>query len=412
MSFTAVISPCPVHSYIPLSTVCGSRMNRRTSTKTKKIPTATPATQHPYTKLTDMQVPPRTSRSALPIPVFLKMKNYTQAEIVLHFFGQPIPYAPQALEDALFIGLDVEWYESGSGDITEIGISILDARDLDSKKSIWENIENLQAVHARIKSNAHMLNTKKCPGRPDKFHFGETRFVSMEEAPEALKEAFSHRSERGSLRPVIFVGHAVDNDIEQIKDNFGIDLKELGNIVTTIDSQVLAVEAKIEKEGVLISLKNLLKAHGIEEEFLHTGGNDIVYTMIAIVLTASFLVHRQSHASNQAGVARLKEILPQKPQPSWGIGTFCIRCDATTHSVDDCREMMKCDKCAANPEDSHGAHSHSTHKCLAEAERKSAKPDTRGVVVPCEACVMNIDPTRWKRANTHRTEDCFYAKMA
>jgi hypothetical protein len=168
-----------------------------------------------------------------------------------HFLGRRLPYAPYALDDAVFVGLDAEWFERGSGDITELGFAILDSRDLATslykQEGVWGALKHMQVQHIRLQETAHQVNTQLCPGRPDKFAFGETRFVRREEVRDVLQNAFLYPiDEYGSgYRPVVFLGHAVTNDIEILKKHFGIDLNELGTIVSTLDTQILAQEAKL-----------------------------------------------------------------------------------------------------------------------------------------------------------------------
>ena len=76
-----------------------------------------------------------------------------------------------------------------------------------------------------------MVSTEEYAGRPGKFHFGQTRFLDLNEASGLLGEVFSPvRDDNAGVRLVILIGHAVDNDTEMIKQHFGIDTNAKGNI--------------------------------------------------------------------------------------------------------------------------------------------------------------------------------------
>ncbi|KAF2657712.1 hypothetical protein K491DRAFT_776939 [Lophiostoma macrostomum CBS 122681] len=359
------------------------------------------------------------SSSLLPLPIYME-RIPSQLRILQHFLGRRLPYAPHALEDAVFVGLDAEWFERGSKDITELGFSILDSRNITtslySQEGIWGALQHMQVKHIRLRETAHMVNTKLCPGRPDKFAFGETRFVHMDEARNILQEAFIHPiNEYGSgNRPVIFIGHAVDNDIEMMKQHFGIDLNDLGTIVATLDTQILAQEAHLCPNWKKMCLKDLLRVFGLCEKYLHTAGNDIAYTMIAALLTATFDMQEDASwlgdaMAGQTHVEYLKEEIAAQPQPSFGISTFCTRCDATDHFVPDCTLPVHCDKCAEATTRARHAHTHKTSKCGIVDKPQTPELPSPPVVIPCLYCLESTEERRWKKAHTHLTEACGFA---
>lgn len=349
-------------------------------------------------------MPSQSSQSLLSLDVYLK--QFSQVRILQHFLGHRLPFAPAALDDVVFVGLDTEWYERGTKDITELGFSILDTLQLppDAARSSWNVLKYMRVYHARIKENAHMVNTKLCPGRPDMFHFGETRFVSFDEARDLLLQTFTYQKANGNgNRPIIFVGHSVSNDVQMMKDQFDVDLNALGVIVATIDTQVLAQEVNVrrdEKPDALISLRDLLGVFMIFEEFLHTAGNDVAFTQIAAFLMASptLMTDWLDIVPNQTRSEMLKEHVRTASNATFGISTFCTRCDSTAHLAEQCNTHVHCNKCAQSTIHSRHAQTHKTEKCgVAE------------VVVPCEYCTISTDRKRWTKATTHITEHCRFA---
>ncbi|KAI4713926.1 hypothetical protein J4E89_001375 [Alternaria sp. Ai002NY15] len=255
------------------------------------IPTWWPDFTH-STLLSDMSYPvsPRELKSLIEAELH---QGLTQSAILQHWMkrsGSEIPLgsaaAAAALQDAIIVASDAEWYEHDDHFITELGISVLDPRSVPQpfSSSPWSILPSMENYHVRIKPHAHLTNKDLCEGHPDAFQFGSTTFVSVKEAKEMLRSVFTRRDIYGNLRPIIFVGHAVSNDYEVIKSRFGLDLEELGTIVATIDTQVLAVEHGLVNPSRKIRLAHLLAEYDIKEPYLHNAGNDIVCTMIAAFL--------------------------------------------------------------------------------------------------------------------------------
>ncbi|KAI4664202.1 uncharacterized protein J4E79_003704 [Alternaria viburni] len=244
------------------------------------------------TLLSDMTylVSPRELKSLIEAELH---QGLTQSAILQHWMkrsGSEIPLgsaaAAAALQDAIIVASDAEWYEHDDHFITELGISVLDPRSVPQpfSSSPWGILTSMENYHVRIKPHAHLTNKDLCEGHPDAFQFGSTTFVSVKEAKEMLRSIFTRRDIYGNLRPIIFVGHAVSNDYEVIKSRFGLDLEEIGTIVATIDTQVLAVEHGLVNPSRKIRLAHLLAEYDIKEPYLHNAGNDIVCTMIAAFL--------------------------------------------------------------------------------------------------------------------------------
>jgi hypothetical protein len=63
---------------------------------------------------------------------FFQLRNYLAKKDVLailrHFLGERLPDAPDLLDKAVFLGLDLEWWEypphGPNGPITELGLAI------------------------------------------------------------------------------------------------------------------------------------------------------------------------------------------------------------------------------------------------------------------------------------------------
>jgi hypothetical protein len=328
-----------------------------------------------------------------------------QTDILSHLIGLQHLALPNAISSALkspiFVGLDAEWFERAPHPITELGVSIFLHQPRMNEPVMAHPLADLHSMithHVRIIENAHMTNGELCQGYPEHFQFGKTRFVTMAQARQALLEAFR-------CGPVIFIGHAVDNDIAFMKSHMGVDLAALGTIAVTLDTQVMARELGLSPPTRKISLKALLAQFRITEPYLHNAGNDIAQTIIAAWLLAyenSIPGSTYANPSNAIFMSVVKaqaNVTWRNQDTGYGIETFCTRCDSKEHTRHECTEVIFCTKCAGHPRLGGGANTHRTDKCTA----------VRMVVVPCEACSVSTDPKRWKNATTHVGEECFFS---
>lgn len=301
------------------------------------------------------------------------------------------------LKDALLVGLDLEWYESGPPNvITEIGVSVLSAPQGPLAKPIHA-LNGMQVHHMRLKETAHMVNGEKVAGHPEAFQFGSTRFVDATEAKQALAEIFLRHDSHGFPRPIVLFGHAVDNDIDILREKFDFDLTALGVVVLTLDTQVMAKEHGMGSRPQ--SLKSTLTQYSVVENYLHNAGNDVGQTMVAASLLAGELATGRGryHADNQGDVDNLKATLRNRSMAYWGTSLFCTNCNSANHLVGQCPGKYFCNRCANNPQWKHKATTHPIEKCVRPA-------------YPCKACVESTDQKRQQDSMNHYVEDCGFEK--
>ncbi|KAF2123924.1 hypothetical protein P153DRAFT_254745, partial [Dothidotthia symphoricarpi CBS 119687] len=198
---------------------------------------------------------------------------------------------PVLANSLVLVFLDTESWESDHTILTEIGISTADSRHLHAVKEPGCHGEDLLKTfyyyHARIEENAHLLNVKYCPGDPEKNRFGRTRFLNKSEAREFLKGVFNYlidatQPELGFC-PVVVVGHALHNDLEQLSSTLNFDAKVLETVVKTIDTQQLSRECDYWSDRNPIGLKTLVAQCGYQYRDPHTALNDAVMTKICAV---------------------------------------------------------------------------------------------------------------------------------
>ncbi|KAF2438150.1 hypothetical protein P171DRAFT_341097, partial [Karstenula rhodostoma CBS 690.94] len=249
------------------------------------------------------------------------------------------------LKNALVLGIDMEWYESGPKRITEVGISVLPVSQAPLSKPVHA-LRNMEVHHLRLKETAHMVNGEKCPGHPEEFEFGSTCFVDAMEVKQALINTFIQYDAHGNLRPIVLFGHAINNDLDMLREYFDIDLAAWGVIVLVLDTQLMAQELGMHS-GRLMSLKSILAQYSVEEKYLHNAGNDIAQTMVAASLLAGEIAtgNGRYQPENQTDVDNLKAMMRNRSVLSWGTPLFCTNCDSTEHLVGQCPNTYLCTRC-------------------------------------------------------------------
>jgi hypothetical protein len=141
-------------------------------------------------------------KGALPLPDpslswdeqqrFEREQNLRHGHILGQFdVDQPAPHLFD--RDVVFISIDVEAFEKAHNLITEVGISTLDTADIKLLPPgqggvTW--MERIRSRHFRISNHSHLRNTTFCTGNPERFLFGHSEFVSMDEVGEMVDSCF------------------------------------------------------------------------------------------------------------------------------------------------------------------------------------------------------------------------------
>ncbi|ORY10103.1 hypothetical protein BCR34DRAFT_486213 [Clohesyomyces aquaticus] len=327
------------------------------------------------------------SQSPTPPPTFAPgsiaelrsfLSGQSQTAVLRHILGvQKIPNAPALADHMIVNAIDCESYEHDHSMLTEIGLASLHSRDLlalaGSIGCHAENIlKNIYFYHFRLKENAHAVNRKFCPGDPESNRFGTTRFVTAQEAKQMLTESFQWAIDpadpgRGPC-PVVFLGHAIGNDLDMLWNSIGFSAHQLGTIVKTIDTQDLAKEAGIwsGRPGNQIGLRNLCGSLGFSARDQHTAGNDTAYTIIAAILVV-LRPEFQYQEDPRQSVSEVVEAVELHSQTSsvceFGIAIYCTRCGDERHVREKCRERVQCSNCLSKGYDK-ASRSHATQFCL------------------------------------------------
>lgn len=208
-------------------------------------------------------------------------------------FDEPAPYV--FLNQPVFISIDVECNERCHSQTTEVGLSILDTRDLAGIAPGQEAVNwtsRIKSRHLRVVEYGHIINHDFIPGCPDRFEFGDSEWVKLEDVPSIVDNCFrSYLPEiadaedtQAERRNVVLVGHNPSADVNFFLD-LGVPLfresKEKSVFLDTVDTaEVFRVS---RQEMNVRSLGSILATFGITGWHLHNAGNDARYTMEAMV---------------------------------------------------------------------------------------------------------------------------------
>ncbi|KAK1044664.1 hypothetical protein LTR74_018264 [Friedmanniomyces endolithicus] len=192
--------------------------------------------------------------------------------------------------DIVFVCLDCEAFEYAQHKVTEIGIAVLDTRDLRGLSATAGDdaiTGHIRSAHYRLVEYSGLVNRKFVHGCPTTFNFGSSTWVKLADVPRLINRILRDPTnlehcarfdiEMIDAEPqIVLVGHGLGNDIKYLQ-TLGIKISTVPSIINQADTQKLAPLSR------LVGLATLLVAVGIKAVNLHNAGNDAVHTeMIAL----------------------------------------------------------------------------------------------------------------------------------
>ncbi|KAF2661017.1 hypothetical protein K491DRAFT_620100, partial [Lophiostoma macrostomum CBS 122681] len=273
------------------------------------------------------------------------LSKHSQLEILRHFLGQPLEGAPDLLNRAIFVGLDLEWWEHEEPKpkpTTEIGLAVLRGQDLlahNPDDKLLNLLNHIDVHHVRIIENCHFRNTKLAPKAEHNFLFGETRFLSKDDAKALLVSFLTGIETCGESAPIILLGHGgkdLKSDKHALWNDFKLRVDSISNLVYTMTTSPLAHQGRIRDEDHG-PLEELLNGFARDKRFDHNAGNDIAYTALVALLIG--LYPRLFPANAEVQGTPMPDLLEAfidlsnaKPAPTWGLQAYCFKCESTEHN--------------------------------------------------------------------------------
>ncbi|KAA8568687.1 hypothetical protein EYC84_007688 [Monilinia fructicola] len=221
----------------------------------------------------------------------------------LNTFYDPDHPSKFLMEDlVVFICVDVEAYEFNNKIITEIGIATLDVLDIVNMPpgALGENWRKaIRARHFRIKENMHLKNTKHVRGCADKFEFGKSEIISINDAPHVVGTCFKYiPSHLLLLLPSSETQNVTLSSSAMMSTLIFVFLRQVGYEVNNLKlhecCDTTLMWRALKREVNSRSLTTILAEIGITGWNLHNGGNDAVYTLQAMLgIACKHLVDRK-----------------------------------------------------------------------------------------------------------------------
>ncbi|PKY08334.1 hypothetical protein P168DRAFT_314439 [Aspergillus campestris IBT 28561] len=199
--------------------------------------------------------------------------------------NQPTPHP--FWKEPIFISVDIECNERCHSQVTEVGISVLDTRDLvgvppGENCSYWRRL--IQSRHLRVREHGHIVNRDFVPGCPKDFQFGTSEWVDLDQLGDTVRACFQAPSGADDEeRTLILVAHSTGMEETYLR-KLGVPvLREGGKPFFAEIVDTAEFFKVIQGETATRSLGAVLLEVGIEGWYLHNGGNDARYSMEAML---------------------------------------------------------------------------------------------------------------------------------
>jgi hypothetical protein len=257
----------------------------------------------------------------------------------------PVPFTFD--RSVVFVCVDVESYERAHDKITEVGVATLDTRDLEGVApgkdgESWRS--KIRARHFRIEQYKHLINCDFVHGCPDRFDFGTSEFVRLEEAAARVGTCFKppfcalpqegaedefvalmKNMDLGEQRNIIFLGHDTNSDVRYLT-NLGFNPLDLPNLLEMQDTATMYRVWRREPQTT--SLGKVLYDFDIPGFNLHNAGNDAVFTvqsMLAICVREATMrgtpqletMHNENQVARLAALTEEAQQRAKEEEESW-----------------------------------------------------------------------------------------------
>ncbi|KAK6436959.1 hypothetical protein LTR95_006851 [Oleoguttula sp. CCFEE 5521] len=294
--------------------------NSNASLKLNGLPTGQEAPQHAARK--EINAAARKEMRKFGKPV----KEFSIGTLTLDEVSQAlrlVPLVNNFLKDIVFVCIDCEAWEFDSQEVTEIGVAVLDSRDLSQASSqarepaqAYDNIlTKIKYAHYRPVEYALHGNKRHVPGCPEAFGFGTSTWIRIGDGAKILSRIFTDPARLAEAadfttdfafenRPIVFVAHGPGGDIAFMQ-TLGFDLKQVQGIVAHVDTEKVVVKN-------IGGLLTLLASVEINPVNLHNAGNDAAYTLNGMIKAAVL------EWAEPTSVAKRHELLTKPDEPLEG----------------------------------------------------------------------------------------------
>jgi hypothetical protein len=272
--------------------------------------------------------------------------------------------ADQLAEHIVLVCIDTEHWTMNSDEMTEIGVAVMDSRDVRSfteAKDFGDHGENLMRQAKfhffRLREKAHLHTTNAASKGPAGNRFGEVRFVSFAQARTYLRQLMNKPIEnvkalRGYNRPVIVLGHSIGHDRDHLNGkDLDLSVSRIDTIIRYIDTQVITNEAgHWWNSRDPIGLHTLVKKLGFEHADSHTAANDVGRTLMSAILLA---LPKEARTGCSRGINQVASDLESYTRNTFhgmgGTREYCCNCGSIEHMHKKCDKLgrLSCNECVS-----------------------------------------------------------------
>ena len=281
----------------------------------------------------------------------------------------------------LIASIDIEKYgwPAEFKPVTEIGIAILDTRDIQALPANASNIDILSRIrcyHLRPKESGHLSNGKNWRGvnfdHARDFDFGHSEWITRDQVENALRKLLQVTSpERPEVvLPVHMIIQGGIRDLEDIGEFATPEFKLVKFSNMEIEDLQDIASAAIRDLGS-VGLANITRTLGLDLVNQHNAANDAMAQLVSALFIAIQEYRQRTptdlQPANDVPAADLMQTLSSKAKATHlpiVIGTYihCERCGNDEHVTEDCKERVgTCKRCL-------GYNRHVTAKCWCSAK--------------------------------------------
>ncbi|KAI0841522.1 hypothetical protein F5Y06DRAFT_307538 [Hypoxylon sp. FL0890] len=194
--------------------------------------------------------------------------------------------APFRTKDSVrFVCIDIEAWERGMHDVTEVGLAVLDTADTvgippGTDGRDWFPL--MRSYHFRIREHIDKVNRRYVHGCPHLFNFGNSEFVRSQDICRVIGTIIGDHQSKDK-RPVIMVGHDISQDLDYLL-KVGFNIWHVPHFTDEIDTK--SMFQRLEKSSNGRGLATLCDELGIPGRNFHNAGNDATYTLRAMIVMA------------------------------------------------------------------------------------------------------------------------------
>ncbi|XXG96625.1 ATP-dependent DNA helicase yku80 [Hypoxylon texense] len=186
-----------------------------------------------------------------------------------------------------FVCVDVEAWERATHIVTEIGLAILDTRDIRGVPpgglGVGYNWFSLvKSYHFRIREHIDKVNHQFVAGCPDSFQFGQSYIVSSRDISGILSTVIEDK-ESEEKRRIVMVGHDIGQDLKYMT-KVGYNIWRVPQFSDEVDTK--SMFQVYEKSPNGRGLQAVCSDLGIPGHHFHNAGNDATYTLRAMIAMA------------------------------------------------------------------------------------------------------------------------------